>query len=325
MEDYVEHLPTVPSFPTSKGGGKIRVLTIGTTPLGKQITAFMRDLGAQARNPGKYNLDVTNSGRLMMELARFRPHVVINCAEKPNLSDAERRPEGALAVNSIGAAKVALACRVNDTELYHISTDQVFSGFGEGGPYDEYADTYPVNAYGLSKLLGENAVRAYMPPGRFLIIRVGWLYGSEVKDGPAYEASETFIRGHGAERISKRAWISDRERGTPTHVGEAAFTIVKHVRMKMLPWRSTPVHVAPKERPISWLHFLEDDFPLVEEVEEKKAGLRHPKVTVPRDGGLVPSIGWETEGYHQSMSRFRRELEGFGANFREYETSGEGT
>lgn len=323
MEDHPETLPTIPSFPVSKGE-KIRVLTIGTTPLGKQITTFMRDLGAQARNPGKYNLDVTNSGRLMMELARFRPHVVINCAEKSNLGDSERRPEGAIAVNSIGAAKIALACRVNDIELYHISTDQVFSGFG-GGPYNATADPYPVNAYGLSKLLGENAVKAYMPPGRFLIIRVGWLYGSEVKDGPAYEASETFIRGHGAERISKRAWISNRERGTPTHIGEAAFEIVKNVRMKQIQAWGPVVHVAPKERPISWLNFLEDDFPLVEEVDEKKSDIRHPKVTMPREGGLVPSRGWETEGYALSMSRFRRELEGFGASFREYEASGEGT
>ncbi len=328
MEDpiYVEKYG-LPPFPQSRisGDAKMRVLVIGTSPLGNQITAFMRELGAQARNPGKYNLDVTNSGRLMMELARFRPHVVINCAEKSNLGDAERRPEGAIAVNAIGAAKVALACRVNDIELYHISSDQVFSGFGKGGPYTELDDPYPVNAYGLSKLLGENAVKSFGEPGRFLIIRVGWLYGAGVKEGPAQSASETFIKGRGEELRSKRAWVSNMERGTPTHVGAAAYTIVKRVRMKELPWRATPVHVAPRERPISWLHFLEDDFPLVEAVDDKKAGLLHPKVTLPRDGGLVPSVAWETEGYASSMSRFRREIEGFGADIRDYEKSSEST
>ncbi len=325
VDSEEERLPTIPSFPIFQGGEKIRILTIGASPLGMKITEFLQDLGATARNPGKYNLDVTDSGRLMMEMARFRPHVVINCAEKSDLSDAERRPEGAISVNSIGAAKVALVCRVNDVELYHISTDQVFSGFGEGGPYSTDDDTYPVNAYGLSKLLGENAVRAYMRPGRFLIIRVGWLYGKNVKKGPAKDAMDTYIHGRGDNLRTKRAWLSSRERGTPTFLAAAAFQIAKNVRMKPFDWEVPVVHVAPKERSISWLAFLEDNFPLVEEVDEKKAGLRHPNVTVPKEGGLIPSAGWETDGYHRSMSRFLSELEGVSVgDFRTYEGDGQG-
>ncbi len=322
-EPIVEHLPSLPSFPIINGE-KIRILTIGMSALGEQVTAFMQELGAMARNPGKYNLDVTDSRRLMTEMARFRPHIVINCAEKSNLGDSERRPEGAISVNSIGAAKVALACRVNDVELYHISTDQVFSGFGEGGPYSVHDKPYPVNAYGLSKLLGEKAVMAYMRPGRYLIIRVGWLYGKQVKKGPASDASETFIHGQGENLRSKRAWISNRERGTPTFVGAAAYVIAYNVRMKPQPWMMPIVHVAPKERPVSWLNFLEDDFPLVEEVDAKQAGFRHPKVTLPQDGGLIPTEGWATEGYARSMSRWRRELEGFTDDIRTYENGGEG-
>lgn len=306
-------------------GEQLRMLVIGTSPLGERITKFGRDLGAQVRNPGKYNLDVTRSDRLSHEMALFRPHLVINCAEKANLADCERRPEHAIAVNSVGAAKVALVCRLNDIPLIHISTDLVFHGFGEGGPYTPLDDTYPVNAYGLSKLIGEKAVLAFKPNA--LIVRLGWLYGAGIEAGPAFDAGQSGIiriEGH-VKNVTKRAWVPAKQLGKPTHVGAAAFAIIRNVRMKDLYKRTyeSIVHVAPEGIPVTWYDFLVEDFPLVEEVDPRKAAMGHPGVTMPHKGGLVPTPGWETENYAVSMQRFREELEGRHANIESYETRSE--
>lgn len=306
--------------------GQFRILVLGISELGLRISRFARELNAQVRNPGKYNLDITNSNALAQETALFRPHLVINCAEKSNLSDCERRPEGAIAVNSVGAAKVALVCRLNDIPLIHISTDMVFSGFGGGGPYTVLDELYPVNAYGLSKMIGEKAVRAYMPYAA--IVRIGSLYGTGIENGSAWDAGQTGtfrLEGY-AKDVKKRAYVPSHQKGKPTHVGEAAFIIVKNVRLN--DYMATPsggvIHVAPEGIPVSWYDFLVDDFPFVEEVDPKKAQINHPKVTIPAKGGLVPTPGWETANYALSIQRFRQELEGVDANIGAYTTRSEG-
>lgn len=308
-------------------GEQLRMLVIGTSALGEHLTRFGRDLGAQVRNPGKYNLDVTRSDRLSHEMALYRPHLVINCAEKANLADCERRPEHAIAINSVGAAKVALVCRLNDIPLIHISTDLVFHGFGVGGPYTSLDETYPVNAYGLSKLIGEKAVSAFKPGA--LIVRLGWLYGAGIEDGPAFDAGNSGIiqiEGH-VKNVTKRAWVPAKQLGKPTHVGAAAFTIIRNVRLNDF----TPmpdggiVHLAPEGIPVTWYDFLVEDFPLVEEVDPRKANMTHPQVTLPHKGGLVPTPGWETENYAVSMQRFREELEGRHADIKSYAKASEST
>jgi dTDP-4-dehydrorhamnose reductase len=62
----------------------------------------------------------------------------------------------------------------------HYSTDFVFDGLGEA-PYTEYDATNPVNAYGRSKLAGEQAVRR--GNSRHYILRVESLFGGDPRSG----------------------------------------------------------------------------------------------------------------------------------------------
>ena len=59
--------------------------------------------------------------------------------------------------------------------LVHYSTDYVFDGSG-CAPRDEDAPTGPLNAYGRSKLEGEQAIRA--SGCRHLILRTSWVYAA---------------------------------------------------------------------------------------------------------------------------------------------------
>ena len=70
---------------------------------------------------------------------------------------------------------MARACADLGIPFVHVSTDYVFDGSGETAwqPQDMVA---PVNAYGRSKLAGEDGVRA--ASGTFAILRTSWVVSS---------------------------------------------------------------------------------------------------------------------------------------------------
>ncbi len=123
---------------------------------------------------GRPGLDVTDGGTVEEALRAIRPDVVINAAAWTDVDGAEREPEIAFAINRDGAATLARICARLDVPLVHISTDFVFDGT-KGAPCTEADAPAPVNVYGESKLLGEQAVRATAP--RSMVVRVSWLHG----------------------------------------------------------------------------------------------------------------------------------------------------
>jgi dTDP-4-dehydrorhamnose reductase len=104
---------------------------------------------------------------------------VINCAAYTNVDGAESDYEAALAVNSGIPARVAGFCKKRDISMLHISTDYVFDGT-KMVPYSENDETNPVNAYGRSKLAGENAVRDIW--NKHIIVRTQSLFGINGKN-----------------------------------------------------------------------------------------------------------------------------------------------
>lgn len=102
--------------------------------------------------------------------------LVVHAAAYTNVDGCARDPDLAYRVNGLGTRYVALACRRLEAPLVYISTNEVFAG-DASHPYAEYDQTGPVNAYGRSKLAGEQAIRELLD--RFYIVRVAWLFGGE--------------------------------------------------------------------------------------------------------------------------------------------------
>jgi dTDP-4-dehydrorhamnose reductase len=84
-----------------------------------------------------------------------------------------------MTVNGDGTRRLAEGCRRIGAGLVYLSTDYVFDGRKEA-PYVEEDTPAPLNAYGRSKLAGENAVREVAP--RWAIVRTAWLYGTHGKN-----------------------------------------------------------------------------------------------------------------------------------------------
>ncbi|MDG6108922.1 dTDP-4-dehydrorhamnose reductase [Dactylosporangium aurantiacum] len=120
------------------------------------------------------DLDVTDAPAVAEAVAGH--DVVLNAAAWTDVDGAETAYEAALAVNGTGVAVLASACHATGARLVHVSTDYVFDGAGTS-PYPEDAPTAPLNAYGRSKLAGEQAVLATLPTTGY-VVRTAWLYGA---------------------------------------------------------------------------------------------------------------------------------------------------
>lgn len=103
---------------------------------------------------------------------------LVNATGYTDVDKAEDEPERANQVNGLGAERLAVVARDFNALYVHISSDAVLGG---QGVYDElHEPPAPQNAYGRSKLLGEELVRR--TGARALIVRTGNLYGKHGKN-----------------------------------------------------------------------------------------------------------------------------------------------
>lgn len=118
--------------------------------------------------------DITNRELTVDTVKKSKADVVIHTAAWTDVDGCELDKENALKVNSEGANNVALGCKDIEAVMFYISTDFVFDG-DRDKPYKEDDETNPLNAYGLSKFRGEEAVRGEL--NRYFIVRTSWLFG----------------------------------------------------------------------------------------------------------------------------------------------------
>jgi dTDP-4-dehydrorhamnose reductase len=150
--------------------------------LGGEVIALDRQRG-----------DLTQPEGLRGALAEARPDVVVNCAAYNFVDRAESEPSAAFAVNSWGVRELARWCGERDRLLVHFSTDHVFGLERERRePYAEADAPGPLSVYGLSKLVGELAVRALCP--RHVLVRTCGLYGLHGSGGKGTNFIETMLR-----------------------------------------------------------------------------------------------------------------------------------
>jgi dTDP-4-dehydrorhamnose reductase len=138
--------------------------------------AFLLTLGRRGLGFDRSQLTLGDAARTARVLRELRPRVVINCAACNQVDMAETRGrERALAANAVGPAQLAALAARHGFRLVHFSTDYVFGADGLRRPRTEKDEPAPLNFYGYSKLLGEQAVRAADPQA--LVLRVAHLYG----------------------------------------------------------------------------------------------------------------------------------------------------
>ncbi|MFM2344308.1 MAG: dTDP-4-dehydrorhamnose reductase [Pseudomonadota bacterium] len=122
----------------------------------------------------RFELDISN----LLELSNFfhnlfqKPDIIINASAYTAVDKAEQEQELCNIINNCAVEIMAVYCKENNIPFIHYSTDYVFDGKNNG--YNEDDVTNPINYYGYTKLLGENAIRDINPI--HFIFRTSWVY-----------------------------------------------------------------------------------------------------------------------------------------------------
>jgi dTDP-4-dehydrorhamnose reductase len=120
-------------------------------------------------------LDLARPDDIPAALGRLAPDLIVNPAAYTAVDRAEGERELALRINGEAPAAIAAWAVAAGVPLIHFSTDYVFDGSGDRR-WREDDRAGPLSAYGASKLVGEQAVRA--AGGPHLVIRTSWVYAA---------------------------------------------------------------------------------------------------------------------------------------------------
>ena len=120
-------------------------------------------------------LDITDEVNVTKTLKSFNPDYVIHAAAVASTEFCDKNPELAYKINVTGALNVAKACKEVNAKMIFISSEQVFNGNIEKGPYTEDVTPCPNTQYGKNKYEAEGLLKKVLD--ELWIIRFTWLFG----------------------------------------------------------------------------------------------------------------------------------------------------
>jgi dTDP-4-dehydrorhamnose reductase len=161
-------------------------------------------------------VDVTDWAATRAFVQSKQPDLVIHPAAWTDVDGCARDPEQAIRINGFGAQHVALAAAEVGAPILYVSSNEVFSG-RTNRPYREYDPTEPINPYGYSKWVGEQAVMRVNP--RHYVVRTAWLFA---------HGGKNFIQSIlNAAKAGKPIRVVINEVANPTYNDDLADAIVR--------------------------------------------------------------------------------------------------
>lgn len=189
-------------------------------------------------------LSITDENAVEKFFKEVNPSFLINCAAYTAVDKAESEKEINDLINGTAVGILAKACKNYGAKFIHISTDYVFNG-NATEPLKESDETDPVNAYGASKLLGEELALKNDPDT--IVIRTSWVYSFHGKN-----FVKTMMRlMNEKESIGV---VSDQV-GSPTYAADLAEAIMQIISSGK--WQAG-IYNYSNEGIISWFDFANE-------------------------------------------------------------------
>lgn len=200
-------------------GGDSVILVFGKTG---QVATELARLAPDALYVGRDTVDLANPAACRDLILDKAPTGIINAAAFTAVDRAEADEERATRINAEAPAAMAQAAARLGVPFVQISTDYVFDGAGDT-PFTPDDPARPLNAYGRSKLLGEQGVIG--AGGAAAILRTSWVFSAHGSN-----FMKTMLR-LGAER-EQISVVADQVGGpTPADaIAHACLTVLDRLR-----------------------------------------------------------------------------------------------
>ncbi|MCP4093849.1 MAG: dTDP-4-dehydrorhamnose reductase [Planctomycetes bacterium] len=165
---------------------------------------------------GREEMDLSDHAQIAKVIREVQPSFILHGAAWTAVDLAEEKEQEAFAINATAAEVMASCAAEIDARLAFVSTDYVFSGEGDA-PWREDDPVAPLNAYGRSKLAGEQAVLGILGE-RGHVVRTSWVYGRRGNN-----FVRTMLRFMEQGRALK---VVDDQLGSPTWAGGLAVALI---------------------------------------------------------------------------------------------------
>ena len=239
----------------------MRVLVTGVKgQLGYDVVKELEKRGHTPIGVDVEEMDITDANAVETVITHSMVDAVIHCAAYTAVDAAEDNQGICNKINADGTENIAKTCKKLDIKMIYISTDYVFDGKGTRPWEPDDKVTEPLNAYGMSKYLGEQAVQRYLE--KYYIVRIAWVFGVNGKN-----FVKTMLR---LGRENGAVKVVDDQFGSPTYTADLAVLLCDMVETNRY-----GIYHATNEGFCSWFEFTNEIFRL--------AGLQVPVTPVSSD------------------------------------------
>lgn len=153
----------------------MKILLFGKNgQVGWELNRSLQPLG-EVVALGREDADFSNPEGLRKYVREINPDVIVNAVAYTAVDKAEENEELAKIINSVSPGVLAEEAVKTNALLVHYSTDYIFDGT-KTSSYVETDEPNPINAYGRTKLVGEQVIQS--SGCDYLIFRTSWVYAS---------------------------------------------------------------------------------------------------------------------------------------------------
>lgn len=126
------------------------------------------------------DLDITNENAVVSLLTTHNTDYVIHTAAIADTGICENNPSLSFEINVKASINIAKGCKISNSKLIYLSSEQVYNGNIESGPYIETCTPIPNTVYGKHKLEAEKEIQNLLNDA--VILRLTWLFGIPEKN-----------------------------------------------------------------------------------------------------------------------------------------------
>lgn len=229
----------------------MKILVTGATgQVGSEIIKALQNYDMEVFLGNRFNMPLEKPFVCKKYVEEIAPHIIIHAGAYTKVDKSEEEQELAHIINAKSTEAIAKASAKINAKLIYLSTDYVFDGSGNT-PYEVDDLKAPLNVYGATKLLGEEAVEKLSK--KFFIVRISWVFG---KNGTNF-VNTILNLGKSTDQI----YVVKDQIGSPTYAKDLA-----QLLLDMAETTKYGIYHATNEGFCSWYDFAKMIF--------KEAGMK---------------------------------------------------